>query len=100
MAEKDGVGLTVGGQSLEKVVRKIRFDIDELKSSVAQQKGVEFSDEFVDGIINRVKDALAVKRIYAQEKEFQETARTTQTQMFMLRSEMDDRVRVVCAWRK
>jgi hypothetical protein len=98
MAEKDlGVGLTVGGQTLEKVVRKIRFDIEELKSAVAQQKGVEFSDEFIDGIVTRVKDALAVKRIYAQEKEFQETARATQTQMFMLRSEMEDRVKVVCA---
>ena len=87
------VGLTVGGQTIEKVVKKIRFDIDELKSAVAQQAGVEFSDELIDSIVTRVKDALNTSRVYAAEKNFQQSMKDNQTQMSTMRSETDERFR-------
>jgi len=46
--------ITVGGTALEKIIKKLRFDIDSLKREVDENAGVEFSPELIQSVVDKV----------------------------------------------
>ena len=56
--------ITIGGTTLEKVLKKLRLDIDAVKRVTDESTGVEFSPELTQNIVDKVgvSERNAVKR--------------------------------------
>ena len=46
--------ITVGGTALEKIIKKVRFDIEALRRDVDENAGVEFSPELIQDVVDKV----------------------------------------------
>jgi hypothetical protein len=61
--------LAIDGVTIERIVKKFRFDISELQRKADEAQGLEFDDELLAGIVTKVIALLDSKKTYASEED-------------------------------
>ena len=83
--------VTIDGIALDRVVKKLRFDIEALQREVAENAGLEFSDDMIQGVVDTVVNTLDKKKVYTSVEAFKTESMATQRQLQTLSSDVDSR---------
>jgi len=63
--------VTIDGVALDRVIKKLSFDISALQRDVAESAGLEFSDELIQGVVDTVLGTLDKQNRYIPVETFE-----------------------------
>jgi hypothetical protein len=83
--------IVVGGLALDKIIRKIRFDIEALQRAAEEQKGLEFSDDIINNVVQKVLSSIRSSGEFAKQQDLQQSNAINIEKLFVLKADMEAR---------
>ena len=87
--------VSIDGVGIDRIVKKVKFDIAELQRRVDEADGLDFSDELIDSVVAKVIASLDTAQTYATNDEFVEVKTATALDLVNMRNDFYDKLNVM-----